>query len=187
MLRTHPDYFVAQSRVEDSIAKSARWSFKFSLFVLVISSVLLAILGDILVDSVQQTASSIHMSATFMGVVILALIGSTPETIAGIAMARKNKIDLTVAIAVGSSLQMVLFVTPMLVLLSYVVAPESMNLFMGNGGVLVLFLSVLIMGMIAGDGRSNWFKGVQLLIVYLLIALLCFFLPGDIGKSDPIS
>jgi Ca2+:H+ antiporter len=183
MLKTHPDYFVKQSRVEDSVEESTQWSVRLSVMVLLIASVMLAFLGDILVGSVQQTASTINMSQTFMGVVILALIGCTPETIAGIAMARKNKIDLTVGIAVGSSLQMVLFVTPLLVLASYFFAPQPMHLSLGNGGALILFLSVLIMGMIAGDGRSNWLKGVQLIIVYLLIALLCFFLPGDIGDG----
>ena len=96
------------------------------------------------------------------------------------ALARKNQLDLTVGIAVGSSQQIALFVAPVLVLLSYAVAPKPMNLGFGNSGLAIIFLAVLITGMIASDGKSNWFKGVQLPCVYALIARCCYFLPDNL-------
>jgi Ca2+:H+ antiporter len=181
MLKTHPDDFAVQGRAEDAGFESGyRWKMSSAIAVLVSASVILAFLSEIVVGSVEQTASTLGMSRVFIGVVILALIGCTPEAIAGIAMARKNKIDLAVGIAVGSSIQMVLFVAPILVLCSYFVAPKPLNLVLGNGAIVVLFLAVLMTGMTAGEGRSNWFKGLQLIITYLLIALLCYFIPNNV-------
>jgi Ca2+:H+ antiporter len=181
MLKTHPDDFAVQTKAEkEELEGPSRWKLKTAILLLLISSVALAFFSEILVNSVEETVATLRVSRVFIGVVLLALISSTPEAIAGIEMARRNKIDLTVGISVGSSLQMVLFVAPLLVLSSYFVAPRHLNLVMGNAGAVVIFLSVLIMGMIAGDGKSNWFKGLQLLIVFLLFALLCYFLPNNV-------
>jgi Ca2+:H+ antiporter len=184
MLRTHPDDFAVQSKAEEEeLEGSTRWKVKTAILLLLVSSVALAVLSEILVGSVEETVATLGMSRVFIGVVLLALVSATPEAIAGIEMARRNKIDLTVGISVGSSLQMILFVAPLLVLCSYFAAPRHLNLVMGNAGAIVIFLSVLIMGMIAGDGRSNWFKGLQLLVVFLLFALLCYFLPNSVSPK----
>src|SRR5262249_47486909 len=94
-----------------------------------------------------------------------------------IAMARKNKLDLTIGIAMGSSIQIALFVAPILVLASGFIAPRPLELSFTRAEIGTLFLSVLIGAIVAGDGRSNWYKGVQLLVVYSMIALLFYFLP----------
>ena len=137
----------------------------------------LALLSEVLVGAVEETAKHLGMSKAFIGLIIIALIGGTPESVAAVTMARKNKLDLTLGIAVGSSIQIALFVAPILVLSSYFIAPRPLNLVVGNAGIMIVLFPVMIFSMIAADGKSNWFKGVQLLSVYLLIALFCYFLP----------
>ncbi len=92
-------------------------------------------------------------------------------------MARKNKLDLTVGIALGSSIQIALFVAPALVLLSYAVAPQPLELSFGRAELGSMFLAVLIGAMVSGDGRSNWYKGVQLITVYVIMGFLFYFMP----------
>jgi Ca2+:H+ antiporter len=117
------------------------------------------------------------MSDTFIGIVFLAVVGGAAESGSAIAMALKNKVDLTVGIALGSSIQIALFVAPLLVLASYVVAPHPLTLAFGRPELGSLFLAVLIGALVAGDGRSNWYKGVQLITVYATIAMLFYFIP----------
>lgn len=180
MLKTHPDYFAAKGENEaEGETEAAEWSVAAAVAVLFGSSVVLAFMSEILVSAIEPTALSLHLSRAFIGVIVIALIGGAPESVAAVTMARKNKLDLTMGIAVGSSIQIALFVTPVLMLCSYVLAPRPLNLVMGNAGVMLVLLSVLIFSMIISDGKSNWFKGVQLLSVYLLIALFCFYLPDQ--------
>jgi Ca2+:H+ antiporter len=177
MLKTHPDYFAAKGEDAAVEAEVAEWSVALAVAVLCGASAVLAFMSEILVGTIEATARSLHMSKAFIGVIVIALIGGAPESVAAVAMARKNKLDLTMGIAVGSSIQIALFVAPVLMLSSYFLAPRPLNLVMGNAGVMLVLLSVLIFSMIISDGKSNWFKGVQLLGVYLLIALFCFYLP----------
>ncbi len=180
MLRTHPDYFAVTSH-EEHAETAERWSPALAAGVLIGASIVLAVVSEVLVGSVEETGRSLGMSRVFIGVIVLAVVGGAAESFAALSMARKNKIDLTVSIAVGSSIQIALFVAPALVLLSYVVAPRPLNLVLGNAGAAMVFFPVLIQAMIAGDGRSNWFKGVQLLCVYALVALFCYYLPDQLA------
>jgi Ca2+:H+ antiporter len=177
MLKTHPHYYVSKKVEEILVQETGRWSLITSVAVLLVSSVGLALLSEILVGAVEETAKNLGMSKAFIGVIIIALIGGAPETVAAVTMARKNKLDLTMGIAVGSSIQIALFVAPVLMLSSYFIAPKPLNLVVGNAGIMIVLFPVMIFSMIAADGKSNWFKGVQLLSVYALIALFCFFLP----------
>jgi Ca2+:H+ antiporter len=117
------------------------------------------------------------MSEVFIGIVFLAIVGGAAESGSAIAMARKDKLDLTVGITMGSSIQIALFVAPMLVLASYFVAPRPMQLSFSRAETGTLFVAVLIGTVVAGDGRSNWYKGIQLITVYALIAILFYFMP----------
>jgi Ca2+:H+ antiporter len=182
MLKTHPDFFAAKTD-EAGAASSLEWGVGRALGVLCGASVVLALLSEILVGTIEATAASLHMSRVFIGVIVIALIGGAPESVAAVAMARRNKLDLTMGIAVGSTIQIALFVTPVLMLSSYFLAPRPLNLVVGNAGVMLVLLSILIFSMIVSDGKSNWFKGVQLLSVYLLIALFCFYLPDRSAGS----
>jgi Ca2+:H+ antiporter len=177
MLKTHPHYYVSKQVDEILEQETGQWPFPVAMIVLLVSSVGLALLSEILVGAVEETAKNLGMSKAFIGVIIIALIGGAPETVAAVTMARKNKLDLTMGIAVGSSIQIALFVAPILMLSSYFIAPKPLNLVVGNAGIMIVLFPVMIFSMIAADGKSNWFKGVQLLSVYVLIALFCFFLP----------
>jgi Ca2+:H+ antiporter len=177
MLKTHPHYFVPKKVEEILEQETGRWPIFTAIMVLLATSVGLALLSEILVGAVEETAKSLGMSRAFIGVIIIALIGGAPETVAAVAMARKNKLDLTMGIAVGSSIQIALFVAPVLMISSYFIAPKPLNLVVGNAGIMLVLFPVMIFSMVAADGKSNWFKGVQLLSVYALIALFCYFLP----------
>jgi Ca2+:H+ antiporter len=107
------------------------------------------------------------------------VIGGAAETISALIMARKNKMDLSLGIAYGSSIQIAIFLAPVLVILSLFVGPSQMNLSFSRGMMVTLFSAVLIGALIAGDGRSNWYKGVQLLIVYIVIGLMLYFATGE--------
>lgn len=178
MLKTHPHHFSPEnwSREEQPVRKLTAFR---AIGKLALSSTALALLSEIIMGSVEQTAHSLGLSRAFIGMIILALIGGAPESLAAISMARRDKLDLTMGIAVGSSVQMSLFVAPLIMLASYFIAPAPFDLIMGNAAITLLLLTVLIFSMLVTDGQSNWFKGVQLLSVYLLIALFCFYLPDS--------
>jgi Ca2+:H+ antiporter len=117
------------------------------------------------------------MSQIFIGIVFLAIIGGAAESGSAIAVARKDKMDLSVGIALGSSIQIALFVAPVLVFASYLIAPQPLELSFGRAEVGSLFIGVFIGTIVCGDGHSNWFKGVQLVTIYIVIATMFYFLP----------
>ena len=135
-------------------------------------------MSEILVGAAEGTGRALGMSDVFIGVVFLAVIGGAAESGSAIAMARRNKLDLTVGIAMGSSIQIALFVAPVLVLVSGFIAPAPLELSFTRAELGTLLLSVLIGAIVAGDGRSHWYKGVQLILVYAMMALLFYFLPA---------
>lgn len=179
MLITHPHYYLPKKPGALRRQEATRWPLPSAIGILLFASVVLALMSEILVDSVEETAKHLGMSKAFIGVIIIALLGGAPESVAAVAMARKNKLDLTLGITAGSSIQIALFVAPVLVLSSYYIAPKPINLVVGNAGIMIVLLPVLIFSMIAADGKSNWFKGIQLISVYLLMALFCYFLPDS--------
>ena len=134
-------------------------------------------MSDILVGAAEATGLVLGMSSVFIGVVVLAVVGGAAESGSAIAMATKNKMDLSLGIALGSSIQIALFVAPVLVFASYFVAPEPLELSFSRPEVGSLFLGVLIGTVVCGDGRTNWFKGAQLITVYAIIAMMFYFLP----------
>jgi Ca2+:H+ antiporter len=134
-------------------------------------------MSELLVGAAEGTGQALGMSQVFIGVVLLAVIGGAAESGSAIAMARRNKLDLSVGIAMGSSIQIALFVAPVLVLASGFIAPQPLELAVTRAEIGPLFLGVLIGAIVAGDGRSNWYKGVQLIIMYTMIAILFYFLP----------
>jgi Ca2+:H+ antiporter len=136
-------------------------------------------MSEILVGAAEGTGTALGMSQVFIGIVFLAIVGGAAESSSAIAMARRNKMDLAVGIALGSCIQIALFVAPVLVLASYFVAPQPLDLSFSRPEIGSLFMAVLIGTLVAGDGRSNWYKGVQLIAVYLIIALMFYFIPTD--------
>jgi Ca2+:H+ antiporter len=178
LLRTHPDYFQSVSAADDHEEHGSQWSVGRAVASLVTASVLAAWMSEILVGAAEGTGQALGMSEAFIGIVFLAIVGGAAESGSAIAMARKNKLDLTIGIAMGSSIQIALFVAPALVLLSGFIAPAPLELSFSRAEIGTLFLGVLIAAIVAGDGRSNWYKGVQLTLVYAMIAILFYFLPS---------
>jgi Ca2+:H+ antiporter len=179
MLRTHPDFFRSESGNEKEEEHESRWSLSRSIISLVAASVAAAFMSEILVGAAEETGKVLGLSSAFIGLIFLAVIGGAAESISAILMGRKNKMDLSIGIALGSSIQIALFVAPVLVLLSLFVGPSQMNLTFTRGIMVALFAAVIIGSMVAGDGRSNWYKGIQLLLVYLIIAMLLYFASSD--------
>jgi Ca2+:H+ antiporter len=179
-LKTHPGAFASVEEGEEH-HEGKRWSVSRAIGSLVGASVAAAFLSEILVGAAEGTGKALGMSQGFIGIVFLAVVGGAAESGSAIAMARKNKMDLCVGIALGSSIQITLFVAPALVLASYLIAPQPLELSFGRAEVGSLFIGVLLGALVCGDGQSNWYKGVQLIIVYTIIALMFYFLPGSIA------
>src|SRR4029079_1500390 len=145
--------------------------------VLGVATAFIAWMSEILVGSIQPAARSLGLGSVFVGVFIVSVLGNAAEHATAITVAMKNRMDLALSIAIGSSVQVALFVAPVLVLLSLAIAPQAMDLAFAPGLVLIVLLSVLITGQVAGDGRSDWLKGIQLLALSLVLGLTFYFIP----------
>ena len=179
LLKTHPDYFQSAAATSDEHGhEGGRWSVGRAVGSLLGASALAAWMSEILVGAAEGTGKALGMSEVFIGIVFLAIIGGAAESGSAIAMARKNKLDLTVGIAMGSSIQIALFVAPVLVFASGFIAPQPLELSFSRAEIGTLFLGVLVGAIVAGDGRSNWYKGAQLTLMYAMIAILFYFLPA---------
>jgi Ca2+:H+ antiporter len=177
MLRTHPEIFASVSKGKHAEEHEAAWSLGACLAVLIGSSVVAAFLSEILVAAVEGTGEALGLSSVFLGIVLLASVGGIAEGMSAVAMGRKGRFDLSLGIALGSCILIALFVAPALVFASYFVGPHPFELTFSLGGVGLLFMSVLIGAIVATGGSGNWYKGVQLIAVYLMIALLLYFVP----------
>ena len=175
-LRTHTSSF-ASVDTGDEAHHEDQWSVARAVITLLAASVLAAWMSEILVGAAEETGKALGMSQLFIGIVFVAIVGGAAESGSAIAMARKNKMDLSVGIASGSCIQIALFVAPILVLASYFVAPQPLELAFGRAELGSLFIAVAIGSMVSGDGQSNWFKGVQLITVYAIIALMFYLMP----------
>lgn len=175
-LWTHPSFFCGINLPDDETS-SQPWSLSWSIAVLAICTSAIAWLSEILVGTIEPTAQALGLSDIFIGVFVIAILGNAAEHASAITAAIKNRMDLSLSIAIGSSIQVALFVAPLLVLASLIIGPEPMDLLFGKGLILAVFVAVLITGQIASDGQSNWLKGVQLLAVYLILGLAFFLTP----------
>jgi len=180
-LRTHPGAFASVEGGEESHHEGPQWSPARAIITLVAASVLAAWMSEVLVGAAEGTGKALGMSQTFIGIVFLAIVGGAAESGSALAMARKNRVDLTVGIALGSSIQIALFVAPVLVLASHFIAPQPLDLAFGRAEVGSLFLGVIVGALVCGDGQSNWYKGVQLVTVYSIIALMFLMMP-ELGR-----
>ena len=173
-LVTHKQLFSGES---GEAQEHEPWSLNKSLAVLAGSSALIGWISEILVGSVEEAAKTFGMTEVFVGVIVVAIVGNAAEHSSAILAALKNRMDLSIGIAIGSSVQIALFVAPVLVLLSYLVGPRPMDLVFTPAEVLAVTAAVLIMGQVADDGESNWLEGVQLLAVYGILGIVFYFLP----------
>jgi Ca2+:H+ antiporter len=173
-LFTHRELFAGPSHPQGS---EGQWPLWQSIVALAMATMLVALLSEFLVGSIESARHSLGLTQTFVGVVVVALVGNAAEHSTAVWTAWKNKMDLSLSIATGSSLQMALFVTPVLVISSYFFG-DPMTLEFSLPEIASIVLSIWIVGQISGDGESNWLEGVQLLSVYAVIGLLFYFLPA---------
>ncbi|PWT95309.1 MAG: calcium/proton exchanger [Blastocatellia bacterium] len=176
-LRTHSSLFKSLESEGEEELHEEHWSVGRAVITLLAASVFAAWMSEILVGAAEETGKALGMSQVFIGIVFVAIVGGAAESGSAIAMARKNKMDLSVGIALGSSIQIALFVAPILVLSSYFIAPQPLELAFNRAEMGSLFVGVMIGSMVCGDGEGNWYKGVQLITVYAIIALMFYLVP----------
>ncbi len=173
-LKTHPELFASAAPADDA---EAPWPLGLAVAVLVGVTVLVALVSEIFVESVQKAAETFGMTPAFVGFIVVALVGGAAEMASAFSGARKNRLDLSVGIALGSAAQIALFVAPVLVLLSYVIGPTPMDLQLWPGAVVMIFLATLTATLVTNSGRSSWFVGVLVLMVYFIFAMTLYLLP----------
>ena len=144
------------------------------------ATVLVALVSEVFVELLQQAAVALGMTTAFVGFVIVALVGGAAEMLSAFSGARKDRLDLSVAIALGSASQIALFVAPVLVVLSYVIGPTPMNLQFWPAAVAMILIATVTAFLATNSGRSAWFLGVLLIVVYLTFAMTLFLLPPKI-------
>jgi Ca2+:H+ antiporter len=173
-LKTHRELFASTEHAE---AEEAPWPLGLALATLAGVTVLVALVSEVFVESVQEAAAAFGMTPAFVGFIVVALVGGAAEMAAAFAGARKNRLDLSVGIALGSASQIALFVAPVLVLLSYVIGPEPMTLQFWPGAVVMVLIATMTASFVTSSGRSAWFVGVLVLLVYMIFAMTLYMLP----------
>jgi Ca2+:H+ antiporter len=173
-LGTHRMFFGSETHAE---AHEQAWPVPLALTVLAATTVLVALVSEVFVESVQGAAVELGMSHAFVGFVVVALVGGAAEMASAFSGALKNRLDLSVGIAFGSATQIALFVAPVLVLLSYVIGPEPMDLQFWPGAIAMMFIATMAGALVTNGGKSAWFTGVLMLMVYLVFAVTLYVVP----------
>jgi Ca2+:H+ antiporter len=173
-LKTHKEFFASEGHGETTEAK---WPINLAVGTLLAVTVLVALVSEIFVESVQKAAVTLGMSPAFVGFIIVALVGAAAEMAVAISAARKNRLDMSVSIALGSASQIALFVAPVLVLLSYVVGPKPMDLQFWPGAVTMVMIATVTAAFITNSGRSAWFIGALLVFIYVIFAMTLYVVP----------
>jgi Ca2+:H+ antiporter len=174
-LKTHRELFAGSEHTGEE--GEAPWPMGLALATLAGVTVIVALVSEVFVESVQQAAETFGMSPAFVGFIVVALVGGAAEMASAFSAARRNRLDMTVGIALGSAAQIALFVAPVLVLLCYAIAPMPMDLRFWPGAVVMIFIATLTVSLVTSGGRSTWFVGVLLLMVYVIFAMTLYFLP----------
>ena len=174
-LKTHREVFAGAEHGQE--AGEEPWPIGLALATLVGVTILVALVSEIFVESVQKAAEAFGMTPAFVGFIVVALVGGAAEMAAAFSGARKNRLDLSVGIALGSASQIALFVAPVLVLLSYVMGPSPMDLQFWPGAVVMVLLATITTMFVTNSGRSAWFVGVLVLMVYMIFAMTLYVLP----------
>jgi Ca2+:H+ antiporter len=175
-LKTHRELFAGAAEEGE-----AAWPMSLALATLAGVTILVALVSEVFVGSVQEAATSFGMSPAFVGFIVVAIVGAAAEMTAAFSAARKNHLDLSVSISLGSAAQIALFVAPALVLLSHFIGPAPMDLNFWPGAVAMVFFATLTAALVTNSGRSTWFVGVLALMVYVMFATALYLLPPQGG------
>lgn len=183
-LVTHRSLFAGEANQTDvaerelqSEEHAATWGMKRAAIFLAATTALVALMSEFLVGAIEQARARLGLTEVFVGVIVVAIIGNAAEHSSAVLMARRNKMDLSIGIALGSSMQIALFVAPVLIFASYLFG-RPMHLEFSIPEVVAVIASIIIVEQVTNDGESNWIEGIQLLSVYAILAILFFFLPG---------
>jgi len=170
-LKTHRDIFNPEYEDEGTWG----WSTRKSVLALAAAGVLVGIMSEILVGSISEASQAIGLSEFFIGVIVVAIVGNAAEHWVAVLVARKDKMDLSVNIAIGSSAQVALFVAPILVLASFFLGPHPLALVFNGFELGAILIAILIANYVTQDGESTWFEGLQLLAVYAVFGLAFYY------------
>jgi Ca2+:H+ antiporter len=173
-LKTHPELFVS---AESGESAAPHWPIGLALGTLAGVTLLVALVSEIFVESVQKAAEAFGMTQAFVGFIVVALVGGAAEMASAFSGARKNRLDLSVGIALGSASQIALFVAPVLVMASYVIGPAPMDFQFWPGAVVMILIATFTASLVTNSGRSTWFVGFLVLMVYLIFAMTLYLLP----------
>ncbi|HEV7878283.1 calcium/proton exchanger [Bradyrhizobium sp.] len=182
-LKTHREFFGSTEHAELS---EAPWPLGLALGTLAGVTVLVALVSEVFVESVQEAAVAFGMTQAFVGFIVVALVGGAAEMASAFSGARRNRLDLSVGIALGSASQIALFVAPVLVLLSYVIGPAPMDLQFWPGAVVMMLIATMTAALVTNSGRSAWFVGVLVLMVYLTFAITLYLLPPKSSREGTV-
>jgi Ca2+:H+ antiporter len=170
-LKTHRDIFNPEYEDEDTWG----WSVRASVIALAVAGLLVGLMSEVLVGSITETSEAIGLSEFFIGAIVVAIVGNAAEHWVAVLVALKDKMDLSVNIAIGSSGQVALFVAPVLVIASFFLGPGPMPLVFNGFELGAILLAVLIANYVTQDGESTWFEGVQLLALYVVLGIAFFY------------
>jgi Ca2+:H+ antiporter len=174
-LKTHADFFKSEE-TEGGHGEEHVWPVKTAVIVLIVSATCIAIVSEIFVEGVQDASEKMGLSQGFVGFIIIPIVGAAAEMMSAFSAAKKNKLDISVGIAMGSSAQIALFVTPLMVILSYFIAPAPMDLGFRGGLIFMLLFGTLTVALTSNHGKSTWYLGVLLLAVYAIFGVTLYFL-----------
>jgi Ca2+:H+ antiporter len=177
-LNTHREFF---GSAEHGGSAEPAWPLGLALGTLAGVTVLVALVSEVFVESVQKAAEAFGMTPAFVGFIVVALVGAAAEMASAFAAARKDRLDLSVGIALGSASQIALFVAPALVLVSYALGPTPMDLQFWPGAVVMMLIATMTATLMTNSGKSAWFVGVLILMVYLVFAMTLYLLPPRVA------
>jgi Ca2+:H+ antiporter len=172
-LRTHRDLFNPPYAEQEE--EGFGWTVRRSVLMLFIAGIAVGLMSEILVGSISEASEAVGLSEFFIGVIVVAIVGNAAEHWVAVLVAFKNKMDLAVNIAIGSSAQIALFVAPVLVITSFFLGPGPLPLVFNGFELGAVLLAILIANVVTNDGESNWFEGVQLLALYAIIGIAFFY------------
>ncbi|MCA9805144.1 MAG: calcium/proton exchanger [Cyanobacteria bacterium HKST-UBA02] len=178
-LRTHRHLFtpvVTEDKASKEDEHAPGWSLGRSAAVLLGATLTVVFLSEYLVESVEHASKTLGMTPVFVGVILLAIIGNAAENSSAILMARKNKMDLSINIVLGSSTQIAMFVAPVVVFAGWIFG-QPMDLVFSEAEILAVFSSVIVLTLVVNDGKSHWLEGAYLLGLYVILGICFYFIP----------
>jgi Ca2+:H+ antiporter len=184
-LKTHAKLFDAEAGESDEDESGQILGPTAATICLILVTILVAVCAEYLVDSIDAIVASSGISKTFIGLILLPIVGNAAEHVTAVVVAYKDKMDLAVGVAIGSSLQIALFVTPFLVVLGWIIG-QPMTLNFEGFETVVFFLSVLVVNYLIQDGKSNYLEGCMCLGTYIIIAIAFFVYPEDAGSLSHV-